>query len=48
MTAGDVAAIEDAAAAEVAEAVAYAEAGTLESVDTLTRDVHDTRWWTPS
>ena len=26
-------------AEEVAEAVAYAEAGTLESVDTLTRDV---------
>ena len=39
LNAGDVAAIEDAAAAEVAEAVAYAEAGTLESVDTLTRDV---------
>jgi pyruvate dehydrogenase E1 component alpha subunit len=39
LTAGNVAAIEDAAATEVAEAVAYAEAGTLESVDTLTRDV---------
>jgi pyruvate dehydrogenase E1 component alpha subunit len=39
LNAGDVAAIEDAAAAEVAEAVAYAEAGTLESIDTLTRDV---------
>ena len=39
LTAGDVTAIEDSAAAEVADAVAYAEAGTLESVDTLTRDV---------
>ena len=35
----DVEAIEQAAAAEVAEAVDYAEAGTLESVDSLTRDV---------
>jgi len=39
LTAEDVAAIERAAANEVDEAVAYAEAGTLESVDTLTRDV---------
>ncbi len=39
LTAGDVAAIEAAVAAEVDGAVAYAEAGTLESVDTLTRDV---------
>ena len=39
VTAEDVAAIETAVAAEVADAVAYAEAGTLESVDTLTRDV---------
>ena len=39
LTAEDVAAIERAAADEVDEAVAYAEAGTLESVDTLTRDV---------
>jgi pyruvate dehydrogenase E1 component alpha subunit len=39
LTAGDVTAIEDAAATEVADAVAYAEAGTLESIDTLTRDV---------
>jgi len=35
----DIAAIEAAAAAEVADAVAYADAGTLESIDTLTRDV---------
>ncbi|MFN8032844.1 MAG: pyruvate dehydrogenase (acetyl-transferring) E1 component subunit alpha [Mycobacterium sp.] len=35
----DVAAIEQAAAAEIADAVAYAEAGTLESVEDLTRDV---------
>ena len=35
----DIARIEAAAAAEVAEAVGYAEAGTLESVDTLTRNV---------
>ena len=39
LTADDVGAIERAADAEVAESVAYAEAGTLESVDTLTRDV---------
>jgi len=39
LTAGDVAAIEAAVAAEVEAAVAYAEAGTVESVDTLTRDV---------
>ena len=39
ISAGDVAAIEEAVAAEVADAVAYAEAGTLESVETLTRDV---------
>ena len=39
LTADDVAAIDDAVAAEVADAVAYAEAGTLESLDTLTRDV---------
>jgi len=39
MTAEDIAAIEQAVAAEVADAVAYAEAGTLESVDDLTRDV---------
>ncbi len=38
-TAEDIARIEAAAAAEVAEAVGYAEAGTLESVDTLTRNV---------
>jgi pyruvate dehydrogenase E1 component alpha subunit len=37
--ADDVTAIEQVAAAEIAEAVAYAEAGTLESVDTLTRHV---------
>jgi pyruvate dehydrogenase E1 component alpha subunit len=35
----DVAAIEKMVAAEVDEAVSYAEAGTLESVETLTRDV---------
>jgi pyruvate dehydrogenase E1 component alpha subunit len=35
----DIAAIEAAATAEVADAVAYADAGTLESIDTLTRDV---------
>ena len=39
LTADDVTAIEEAAGAEVADAVAYAEAGTLESLDTLTRDV---------
>ncbi|MBU3749039.1 MAG: pyruvate dehydrogenase (acetyl-transferring) E1 component subunit alpha [Mycobacterium sp.] len=39
LTAEDVSAIEADAAAEVADAVAYAEAGTLESVGTLTRDV---------
>lgn len=39
LTGDDVAAIEQAAATEVDDAVAYAEAGTLESVDTLTRDV---------
>lgn len=39
LAADDVATIEASVAAEVAEAVAYAEAGTLESVDTLTRDV---------
>jgi pyruvate dehydrogenase E1 component alpha subunit len=39
LTADDVAAIEAAAAREVDDAVAYAEAGTLESVETLTRDV---------
>ncbi len=39
LTAQDVADIEKAVATEVDEAVAYAEAGTLESVDTLTRDV---------
>ena len=37
LTAEDVAAIEQQVAAEVEEAVAYAEAGTLESVDTITR-----------
>ena len=37
--AADVTAIEEAVAAEVADAVAFAEAGTLESVETLTRDV---------
>ena len=39
LTADDVAAIEQAVAAEVSDAVAYAEAGTLEGVDNLTRDV---------
>lgn len=39
LAAADIAAIESAVAEEVAEAVAYAEAGTLESVETLTRDV---------
>lgn len=39
LTAEDVTAIEAAADAEVAEAVAYAEAGTLESVETLSRHV---------
>ena len=39
LSAEDVAAIEAAAAAEVADAVAYAEAGTLESVETLTHNV---------
>ena len=37
LTADDLAAIEGAVAAEVDEAVAYAEAGTLESVDTIAR-----------
>ncbi|MGI9123389.1 MAG: pyruvate dehydrogenase (acetyl-transferring) E1 component subunit alpha [Mycobacterium sp.] len=39
VTAGDIAAMEQSAAAEVAEAVAYAEAGTLEGVETLTAHV---------
>jgi pyruvate dehydrogenase E1 component subunit alpha len=39
LTAEDIAAIEQAVAAEVADAVAYAEAGTLASVNDLTRDV---------
>ena len=39
LTAEDIAAIEQAVATEVADAVAYAEAGTLESVDDLTRDI---------
>jgi len=39
ISADDLAAIEQAAGAEIAEAVAYAESGTLESVETLTRDV---------
>lgn len=39
LTAEDLAAIEAAVAGEVADAVAYAEAGTLESVDDLTRHV---------
>jgi len=39
LTDDDVAAIESAAASELAEAVAYAEAGTWESVDDLERDV---------
>jgi pyruvate dehydrogenase E1 component alpha subunit len=39
LSAEDVAAIERTAAAEVDEAVAYAEAGTLESLETLTRDI---------
>ena len=39
LTADDVATIERTADTEVADAVAYAEAGTLESVDTLTRHV---------
>ncbi|KDF00332.1 pyruvate dehydrogenase [Mycolicibacterium aromaticivorans JS19b1 = JCM 16368] len=39
LTAGDVAAMEQRAATEVDDAVAYAEAGTLESVDDLTRDL---------
>jgi pyruvate dehydrogenase E1 component alpha subunit len=39
LSSDDVAAIESAVAGEVAAAVAYAEAGTLESVDTLTRNV---------
>jgi pyruvate dehydrogenase E1 component alpha subunit len=39
ITTEDVATIEAAVATEVAEAVAYAEAGTLESIDTLTRHV---------
>ncbi len=39
LTAGDVDTMEKSAAAEVAEAVAYAEAGTLEPVETLTLNV---------
>ena len=39
LTADDVAAIESAVAEEVTDAVAYAEAGTLESVETLARNV---------
>lgn len=39
LSAEDVAAIERTSADEVNDAVAYAEAGTLEGVDTLTRDV---------
>lgn len=39
LSADDISAMEQAAAAEVADAVAYAEAGTLESVDELTRDL---------
>jgi len=39
VTERDIAAIEDAAAAEVADAVAYAEAGTLEGIETLTDNV---------
>ena len=39
LSAQDVSAIDAAVAVEIDEAVAYAEAGTLESVDTLTRDV---------
>ena len=39
LTTEDVAAIEQAVVTEVADAVAYAEAGTLESVDDLTRDI---------
>lgn len=39
LSAEDVTAIEAAAASEVADAVAYAEAGTLESVETLTTNV---------
>ena len=39
LTAEDVAAIESAAARELEEAVAYAEAGTWESIDDLERDV---------
>jgi len=39
LSAEDIAAIEQAVAGEVADAVAYAEAGTLESVDDLTRNV---------
>lgn len=39
LSAEDIAGIERAVAAEVDEAVAYAEAGTLEGVETLTRDV---------
>ena len=42
LSAEDIAAIEQAVAGEVAEAVAYAEAGTLESVDDLARDVMTT------
>ena len=42
LSAEDIAAIEQAVAAEVADAVAYAEAGTLESVDSLARDVMTT------
>jgi len=39
LNAGDIAAIEQAVAREIDDAVAFAEAGTLESVDTLTRHV---------
>ncbi len=39
LTDDDIAAMELSAAAEITEAVAYAEAGTLESVDTLSRHV---------
>ncbi|WP_431234840.1 pyruvate dehydrogenase (acetyl-transferring) E1 component subunit alpha [Mycolicibacterium psychrotolerans] len=39
LSADDVAAIEERAATEVDDAVAYAEAGTLESVEELTRDL---------
>jgi pyruvate dehydrogenase E1 component alpha subunit len=39
LTANDIAAMEHSAATEVADAVAYAEAGTLESVEELTWDL---------